>query len=216
MNVEMSEKMKAFALLRAREEAIRWSLYHYVQPSAGALPASINFFGLTVGQTDQFAAQVTEEDTNMEVANSLSAPNRMLVTSINIPIMPASGANTGISGTASISVSDDVEQLVKRGRFVFTLLKKPYLDLSPLGLLPAGFGVWASLASATPAAGTAMQNTVSSSSMPNPGNGYKVLLPLETLATFTASISFPKGTLTLANSIRFGVVLHGIMYRPEQ
>jgi hypothetical protein len=207
--------MQQFAALRMREESLFYTLYHYQQPPAGALPASISFFQNAPGQTDQFGAQVTTEDTNMEVGGQLSSPNRMFVTSVCFSANPATTQNAPITAAASQTIADDIYQLTLRGFFQLFILVKPYLKLSPLGLMPASFGVTGALAASTPAAGPAIANAAIANGSPVE-TGYKVALPLETQTTFKATISFDKSTVTLANALRIGILLHGVLYRPEQ
>lgn len=216
MKVRLSAKMQAFATLRAGEESLRYSLYHFLQPAAGALPTMTYFQNPVAGQ-DQFGAAVTQEDSNMDVGGQLSAPNRFLIDRICVPVEPATTEATPVSDAAlTATIPDDIYQVVKRGYFEFTLLSKPYLRLAPLGLLPAGFGLWAALAGATTVAATSITNAVASNGFPSDALGYKAVLPLETQTTFRAVISFPKATLTTANALRIGVVLHGTLFRPEQ
>ena len=214
MKVTLSPKMQAFARLRAGEESLLWSQYHWMAPPAGALPP-MTFFKNAAGQTDQFGAQVTDEDTNMEVAGQLSSPNRMFVSNICVALTPSPTQSTPLSAVASQSIADDIWQVTKRGFFQFFLLVKPYLKLSPLGLLPAGFGMNAAIAAATPAAGAAMSPSVMQNGNPS-DKGYKVAFPLDSQTTFKAEISFPKGTVTTLNALRIGILLHGVLYRPEQ
>jgi hypothetical protein len=214
MKVTLSAKMAAFARLRPNEESLLWTLYHFMQPPAGVIP-DMTYFKNAPGQTDQFGAQVTDEDTNLEVGGQLSSPNRMFVSSVCVSIEPASTQSTPFSGAASQTIADDIWQVAKRGFFQFTMLVKPYLKLSPLGLLPAGYGISAAIAAATPAAGAALTPSLAQNGNPSE-KGYKVAFPLESQTTFKASISFPKSAVTLINALRIGVLLHGVLYRPEQ
>jgi hypothetical protein len=220
MNEVLSAKMQLFANLRGNEEAIRYSLYHHKDLAAGALRGPYSYFTIPVGQQDpDTGAAATEEDTNMDAGGLLTAPNRFMVTKICVPIV-AITTNTipvgsDVVGTA-VSFKDDVARLVMRGLFTFRLLNKEYLRLSPLGLIGAGMGVWGSVAAATAAAGPVITNAIVSNGAPSCHEGYRVILPLETQTTFVAQIGFPKAGITTTANLRVGVVLHGVLYRPEQ
>lgn len=213
MNVALSAKMRAFTALKVGEEAIRYTLFHYMNPAAQALP-TMTFFQAIVGQQDQFGAQVSNEDTNMDVAGTLQKTNRMFVTNISVPIEPSYDQSQPITGASSGSIGDDIAQVAKRGFFQFFLLVKPYLSLSPLSLLPSATGAWAALANGN----VGNTDVVAHNGFPSgePVRGYPVTLPLNEQTTFKAVISFPKGAVTTLNALRLGVQLHGVLYRPEQ
>jgi hypothetical protein len=125
-------------------------------------------------------------------------------------VTPVSGA------TLTENTNDDIARLTLRGLFTFSLLNKEYVRLSPLGLLAAGYGVWGALSAATTAATTSIVNGTVANGLPTKDGGYTVALPLETQTSFSANIAFPKATLTTAFAVRLGVILSGILYRPEQ
>ena len=220
MQQVLSEKLQRFAALRPGEEAIRYSLYHHKNLAAGALNANYQFFNVPVGAQDpDTGAAASQEDTNMNQAGILSAPNRMFVTVMNVPItapttdlIPVGSADDG----ATESLADDIARLTLRGLFLFKLLNKEYLRLSPLAMLGAGYGVYGALSAATTNAATTITNAIVNNGMPTRTEGFAVALPLETQTSFEASIGFPKATLTTANDLRVGVVLRGVLYRPEQ
>lgn len=220
MQSVLSPKLQRFAALRPGEEAIKYSLFHHKNLAAGALTSTYRFFNVAKGQQDpDTSAAASEEDTNMDTGSLLTAPNRMLVTKMNVPItsvttdtIPIGEADNG----STESLVDDIARLTLRGLFVFKLLNKEYLRLSPLGLLGAGMGVWAALASSTTNSTINLNKTTANNGAPNNAQGYKVMLPIEQQTTFEAAISFPKSTLTTNVAVRVGVVLSGVLYRPEQ
>lgn len=217
----MSAKMQNFALLRGGEEAIRYSLFHHKDLPAGALLGPYRYFNVPQGAQDpDTGTQATAEDTNMQAAGLLTAPNRFMVMRICVPILNSTATAVTVgsaSNGTTESFKDDVARLVSRGLFTFTLLNKEYLNLSPLGILPAGLGIWGSVSAATTNSSLNITNALVNNGAPSSSEGYRVLLPLETQTTFSAAISFPKGGgLTTLAALRVGVVLHGVMYRPEQ
>ena len=156
MQEVLSPKMQAFAGLRGGEEAIRYSLYHAKDFAAGALLGPYSFFNVPVGAQDpDTGGAATAEDTNMDAASLLTAPNRFMVTKINVPIGPSTLTLIPVGSAiapGTESFKDDVTRLVWRGLFTFRLLNKEYLRLAPLGLLGAGMGVWGAVSAATTAA----------------------------------------------------------------
>jgi hypothetical protein len=220
MQEVLSPKMQAFAGLRGGEEAIRYSLYHAKDFAAGALLGPYSFFNVPVGAQDpDTGTAATAEDTNMDAASLLTAPNRFMVVKICVPIGPSTLTLIPVGSAAdgaTESFKDDVTRLTWRGLFTFRLLNKEYLRLAPLGLLGAGMGVWGAVSAATTAAATSITNAIVGNGAPSHNEGYRVILPLETQTTFQAQIGFPKAALTTLAPTRIAVHLHGVMYRPEQ
>jgi hypothetical protein len=220
MNEVLSPKMQAFAGLRGGEEAIRYSLYHAKDFAAGALQGPYSFFNVPVGAQDpDTGVAATSEDTNMDAASLLTAPNRFMVTKICVPIGVATATLIPVGSAVAPgteSYKDDVARLVWRGLFTFRLLNKEYLRLAPLGLLGAGMGVWGAVSAATTNSTLNITNALVNNGAPSHNEGYKVILPLETQTTFQAQIGFPKAALTTQAAVRIIVALHGVMYRPEQ
>lgn len=218
MQEVMSSKMAAFAALRGGEEAIRYSLFHHKNFAAGALLGPYQYFNVPQGAQDpDTGAAATQEDTNMQAASLLTAPNRMLVTKINVPVLCSTATSIPVGSLITTeSFADDVTRIVSRGLFTFSLLNKEYLRLSPLGLLPAGLGVWGSVSAATTNSSLNITNAIVGNGAPSSHEGYRVFLPLETQTVFSATVGFPKSTLTTAIAVRIGVILNGVLYRPEQ
>lgn len=218
MNEVMSAKMNAFAQLRGGEEAIRYSLYHHKDFAAGALVGPYSYFNIPVGAQDpDTGAAASQEDTNMDAAGLLTAPNRMMVTKVCVPVLNSTATTLAVTSTIiTEGFKDDVVRVISRGLFTFRLLNKEYLRLSPLATLGAGLGAWGSVSAATTNSTTNITNALVNNGSPSQSEGYKVLLPLETQTTFQAQVGFPKSTLTTVGALRIGVMLHGVLYRPEQ
>ena len=163
MQEVLSPKMQAFAGLRGGEEAIRYSLYHAKDFAAGALLGPYSFFNVPVGAQDpDTGVAATAEDTNMDAASLLTAPNRFMVVKICVPIGPSTLTLIPVGSAAdgaTESFKDDVTRLTWRGLFTFRLLNKEYLRLAPLGLLGAGMGVWGAVSAAPTAAETKASET---------------------------------------------------------
>lgn len=221
MNEIMSPKMAAFAQLRGGEEAIKYSLFHHKDLAAATLLGPYSYFNIPVGAQDpDTGAAATPEDANMDAAALLTAPNRMMVLKICVPILCLSTNTIPVGSTVAggtESFKDDVARAVSRGLFTFRLLNKEYLRLSPLGTLGAGLGVWGSVSAATTNGTTNITNATMNNGAPSVHEGYRCMLPLETQTTFQAQIGFPKGSgMAVTTGLRIGVMLHGVLYRPEQ
>lgn len=223
MQEVLSAKMQAFALLRGGEEAIRYSLYHHKDLSAGALLGPYTYFNIAQGGQDPDTtspSQLTSEDSNMDAAGVLTAPNRMLVTKVCVPVLnsTATAIQVGsVTNGATEGLADDLSRIISRGLFTFRLLNKEYLRLSPLATLGAGLGVWGAVAASTSQATQNVNKILINNGSPSHNEGYRVILPLETQTLFQAQITFPKGGgFTTLTAVRIGVMLHGVLYRPEQ
>ena len=220
MRTQLSDKLARFTALRPNEESLHYQLFHHKNLAGGALSAKYTFFNVPIGAQDpDTGAQASEEDTNMTQSGLLSAPNRFFATKIHVAIAPPTTDLIPVGddtlGTVE-SFKDDVSRLVNRGVFTMTLLNKEYVRVAPLGYLGAGYGVYGALAAASTVAATTITNALVTNGMPTKNEGFTVALPLETQTAFSAAISFPKATLTTAVAVRLGVVLDGILYRPEQ
>jgi hypothetical protein len=218
-DTKLSQKLAAFASKLPGEESILWSFYHYKNLAASAVPSPLTFFNVSQGQQDSdVSATATPEDTNMIQPNSLQNPQRFLIQRICAPVVPSTASTIPVGDQVEADTEsrpDDLVRLIYRGYFVLTIMTKPYLQIAPIGQLGAGYGVAAALAAATTDATVTTYRSVINNGVPSREEGYKVALPLAPQVAFNAQISFPKATLTLAQVIRLGVVLHGVLFRPE-
>lgn len=211
--------MQEFATPKTGEEAIRWSWYHYKNLAATAVPSPLTFFNVAVGQQDSdITATATQEDTNMQIANAMQNPNRFLASKMCIPISASTATLTPASGTADGStegIADDFTRLVTRGFVQLAIGNgKPYLQIAPMGQAAAGYGPAGAIAVTTTNSTINIVKQILSNGAPSMEEGYKMALALTPMMTFSVQISFPKGTVTLANAMRVGVVLHGTLFRP--
>ena len=218
MNAKMSPKLQAFTTIGANEEAILQPLYHYKNLAAAAV-SPLTFFGVQQGGSDpDTGAVASAEDTNMKQAGALPRTNRFLVQKIRVPIIPVTTLVTPVSGAVPVAatedLSDDIARLVYRGRLIFTIMTKPYLEIAPLGECAAGYGLTGMMGLASFQTSN-LQKVVVNNGGTLPDAGRKVMLPLTDNSTFNVIVDFPKATLTLAVAVRIGVVLDGVLYRPE-
>lgn len=192
-------------------EAITQPLYSYqAYPAAGA--NTLVFFQNPVSGT------TTQEDTNMQLAGQLPAPQKFLVQGIGIDYLPGSAASSLGAASANTPLND-VWAVLKRGYLSFQIGSKDYLNISPLMSLPPRShidGVAAVADATTPAASLCSKISVGYSNgpvfKPNP-------LLLEASQNFKVTISWPGGAVPIPsgdNGARIGVILYGTLYRSPQ
>jgi hypothetical protein len=192
-------------------EAITQPLYSYqAYPAAGA--ATLVFF------QNPASGVVTREDTNMELAGQLPAPQKFLVQAIGIDFI--SGLAPQSLGAASANSNIvDFNAVLQRGYLSFIIGSKQYLNMTAMKSLPARSyvdGMAAASNATTPAA--ALATVISLPKVT--GNVYSPTpLLLEASQNFRVEISFPGGVVPLPSNnatSRIGVWLYGTLYRSPQ
>jgi len=192
-------------------EAVAQPLYSYQSyPAAGA--SNLVFFQTPVSGT------VTSEDTNMQLAGQLPAPNKFLIQGIGIDYLPGI-APVRFGAQSAISQWNDVMAVLRRGTTSLVIGSKEYLNVAPLFFLPprSHMGGSAAVADATTAA--ANLQTMASIGYSD-GDVFKPIpLLLEAGQNFRFTISFPGGVVAPPSSdanARIGVIFYGTLYRPPQ
>jgi hypothetical protein len=192
-------------------EAITQPLYSYqLYPAAGA--ATLVFFQNPASGT------VTREDTNMELAGQLPAPQKFLIQGIGVDFISGLAAST--LGAASVnSAINDFNAVMQRGYLSLIIGSKNYLNVTALKTLPMRSYVdgMAGLSNATtPAA--ALASVIQTYKIS--GNVFSPTpLLLEASQNFRVEISYPGGVVAVpsANATsRIGVTLYGTLYRSPQ
>lgn len=217
MRTTLSPELQAFTTKRPNEEAILWTWYHYKNLPASALPSPLSFFTLAQNQTDpDISAAITGEDSNMKQGSALPRTNRFLVNKIRVPIGPSTATvipvNRGLVATEDLD--DEVVRMIYRGRLIFTVMTKPYLELAPLGEFGAGFGPAGALAVTAFQTATYAKSFITNG-VPTHDQGRRCAIPIAEDATFDVKIDFPKATFTPVVVFRIGVCLDGMLYRPQ-
>lgn len=192
-------------------EAVSIPLYSYqAYPAAGA--NVLTFFNAPVG------AAVTAEDTNMQLAAQIPAPNKFLIQGIGIDYLPGI-APVRFGAQSAISHWNDVMAILRRGVATLQIGSKEYLGIGPLMALPprshiggAGFAA----DQTTPAAAYQTLGSIGYSD----GDVFKPIpLLLEAGQNFRFTLSFPGGAVAIPSNdanARIGVVFYGTTYRPPQ
>lgn len=192
-------------------EAITQPLYSYQSyPAAGA--NTLVFFQTPASGT------VTREDTNMELAGQLPAPQKFLVQGIGIDYLP--GIAPVSLGAASVnSQANDMFAVLRRGYLEFIIGTKPYVQVSPMKILPPRSRIrmdgLASNAS-TAAAAQSILGTIGAVE----GDVFRPApLLLEASQNFRVQITWPIGLVPIPSAdanARIGVILYGTLYRSPQ
>lgn len=192
-------------------EAITQPLYSYQSyPAAGA--QRLVFFQAPA------SGAVTREDTNMELAGQLPAPQKFLVQGIGIDYLPGI-APTRFGAQAATGWLNDFAAIMRRGRLVFIIGSKEYLSMAPIGSMPPRSHLNGSAAAADQSTIAAALQTFASVAYadgdvfkPNP-------LLLEASQNFRVEIEFPGGVVPIPSAdvgARIGVLLYGTLYRSPQ
>ena len=193
-------------------EAITQPLYSYQSYPVGGSPQPLQFF------QSQPIGTVTAEDTNMQLAGQLPAPQSFLIQGIGVDYLP--GTPTARFGAQSaLAQLADVYAVLRRGVLVLTIGSKNYLQEGPLMQLPprAHINGVAAVADASTAA-AALQTMVTVGFADGPVfNPRPLLIPPS--QNFSVSLSWPAGAVAIPSAdaaARIGVQLYGTLYRPAQ
>lgn len=193
-------------------EMVTQSLFHYQAYPAAGSAQPLQFFGVVPG------GAVTPEDTNMQLAGQLPAPQKFLIQGIAIDYLPGTAA-ARFGAQSALGQIADFYAIGRRGLFTLTIGSKNYFtDTTIFGMPPRGHanGV-AAVADAT-TAGAALQTFVSLGF--SDGDVMKpVPLLIEASQNFSCSIAYPGGAVPIPSAdaaARIGVRLYGQLYRPAQ
>lgn len=208
-----------YAVNRAGEdEGVWYPIYdRQLYPAAGA--AVLTFFQTPVGGVRGGVA-LTYEDTNMTNAGTLPAPQRFLMTGIELyfhsGLAPArSGVVAAVIATA---MWNDLHALHRRGFLRLFIGSKDYLLDGPLGIFPPSFRLAGD--SAIGGVGSAAGSVDVVDYAAFAGKPYEIApYMLETQQNFRVTLEFPNGVVALpsTNATSFiGVRLLGYLYRQSQ
>lgn len=193
-------------------EAITQPLYSYQSyPAAGSANPFVFFQSQPIGT-------ITAEDTNMQLAGQLPAPQSFLVQGIGVDYLPGTAASRFGAESANGQLND-VFAILRRGVIVLTIGSKDYLQVGPLMQLPtrAHINGVAAVTDAT-TAGPNLQTMVQVGYSDGPVFTPRPLL-IPPSQNFKVTISFPAGAVAIPSAdaaARIGVNLYGTLYRPAQ
>jgi hypothetical protein len=171
-----------------------YPLYDKVSLAAAIIPPSSTFFTHSIGANGT-------NITNLLVANQLAHPERFLVTSLNLQILPAAAAGVAVPITMS-----DLEILLGQTALKFSVNGGNEVLTVPTRMVPAGNGPWHALA-----AGVTAVN-----GMPMISLSYPFVYPLESKVTFDIKLLRDGANGTLAAATDVLMILNGIRFRSLQ
>lgn len=198
-------------------EAINQPLYSYqAYPAAGS--AQLSFFQTPTGQSN-----TTIQDTNMQLAGQIPAPQMFLVSGIGVDYLPGAATTTlpvffgaqGANGWAN-----DFYTIFRQGELELIVGNKSYLQMAPLLSMPMRSHLQGSFAAADGGANAVTVQQLRFNTAWSQGEVFKPIpLLLEAGQNFRVNINFPGGAIATVSgdaAARIGVTLYGTMYRPVQ
>lgn len=193
-------------------EAITQPLFSYQAYPAGGSAAPLSFF------QSQPVGAITQEDTNMQLAGQLPAPQKFLIQGIGVDFLSGNTASRFGAQSANGNLND-FWAVMKRGLFTLTIGSKNYLQFTTMLFAPPRSHIGGNAAvsdETTP--GAAMQSMVQIGY--TEGDVFKPRpLLLEASQNFQATISYPGGAVAIPSAdaaARIGVIFYGTLYRPAQ
>ena len=192
--IPSSNALNQFSVNASGEmDVIYQPLYDYATYLAAG-QTSLNFFQNPIGQLGK-----TREDTNMESAGQLPAPQKFVVEAISIDFFP--GAVTSAGNTNW----EDAYTVFQSGYLDFVVGSKSRLQQAPLGAFPPPYRLGGSSGSAA---------AVDYSSFA--GQMFNIIpVTLPANQNFSVSLNWAVG-LPISVDARIGVKLHGNLYRSVQ
>lgn len=193
-------------------ESISQPLYSYqAYPAAGAANP-LQFF-----QTQAIGA-ITAEDTNMQLAGQLPAPQKFLIQGIGVDFISGNAVSKFGAETANGNLND-YYAVMKRGLLTLKIGSKEYFGMTSMLQLPprAHINGGAAVADST-TAGAALQTMIQFGFTDGDVFRPRPLL-IEASQNFGVTISYPGGAQAIPSAdaaARMGVLLYGTLYRPAQ
>jgi len=190
-------------------EVIHWSFYDWKTLAAGAMATSYSFFNTPSG-TPVGAGTANKETSNIPKPLSIGSPYKFLLQEVGFAVFPSGrGYCTGSAPTADHSIIADMTDIICRGVATLRVLGVDRLEVSPLLLLPSGFGLTG------PGDLNTKQGALQSNGWPVLSNRYPVEIGLHKDTTFEMNVDFPAGAITIYNAMKFGFVFDGLLQRPK-
>lgn len=211
-SMDMLDPAKYAVNVEGMMEAITQPLYSFqAYPAAGTANPLVFFQSQPIGA-------VTAEDTNMQLAGQLPAPQKFLIQGIAVDYISGTAVSKFGAETANGNLND-YYAVMKRGLLTLTIGSKNYFTMTEMLQLPprAHIGGVAAAADATTAAAS-LQTLIQAGW--SEGECFKPRpLLIEASQNFSVSISYPGGAVAIPSAddaARIGVWLYGTLYRPVQ
>lgn len=193
-------------------EAITQPLYSYQAYAAAGSANPLQFFVTTA------VGAVTIEDTNMQLAGQLPAPQKFLIQGIGVDFISGNSVAKFGAEVANGNLND-FYAVMKRGVLTLNIGSKTYTTFTSMLQLPvrAHIDGVAAVADATTAAAN-LQTLIQAGW--SCGEVFKPRpLLIEASQNFSVTISYPGGAVAIPSAdaaARIGVWLYGTLYRPAQ
>lgn len=196
-----------FSVNAANGLDVIWQPLYDYQTYAQAGQTSLSFFQAPIGQGGK-----TLEDTNMESAGQLPAPQKFIVESISIDFFP--GNDVGRDGNAGLAENwDDVYSVMKSGWLDFIVGSKSRLQQAPLGAFPPAYRLGGAAAETGESAATTTSVIDYASFAGREFSIIPVTLPAN--QNFKVTLNWA-AALPISVAARIGVKLNGTLYRSVQ
>lgn len=209
---DMMDPSKFAVNVAGMMEAITQPLFSYQAYPAAGTANPLQFF------QSQPIGTITAEDTNMQLAGQLPAPQKFLIQGIGVDYLPGIAASRFGADSANGQLND-FYAIMRRGLLTLAIGSKNYLTFSTMLGLPVRShigGVAAVASQTTPAA--ALQTYVSVGY--SDGDTFKPRpILIEASQNFSVTIAYPGGAVAIPSAdaaARIGVWLYGTLYRPVQ
>lgn len=196
-------------------EVISQPLYDYqLYPAAGA--TQLTFFQTPVGQGTK-----TRQDTNMELAGQLPAPQMFLLEGIGVDYLPGGTAAPPVifGAQAATGQANDVFAILRAGQARLVIGSKEYFSLSPLLAMPPRSHLGAAFGAADGGANASAVQQLRMNVAYADGDVYQPIpMLLEASQNFRVELNWAVAIATVSTDAlaRIGVVLYGTLYRPAQ
>lgn len=211
-SADMMDPTKFAVNVQGMSEAITQPLYSYQSyPAAGSAQPLQFFQSVPVGA-------VTQEDTNMQLAGQLPAPQSFLIQGIGVDYLWGT-ASVRFGAQSGNTPLNDFYAIAKRGFLSLQIGSKVYLNMTSLLSLPVRSHVNGAIATADASTAAASEQTMGSIAFADgPTFAMRPLL-IPTSQNFQVTIAYPAGAAAVPSadaSARIGVWLYGTLYRPAQ
>ena len=203
-----ANELNKFSVNASGDMDVIWQPLYDFQTYAQAGQTSLNFFQTPIGQGGK-----TLEDTNMESAGQLPAPQKFVVEAISVEFFPGNPVNMSVVDTSTLNW-DDVYTFMKSGYLDFVVGSKSRLQQTPLGSFPPSYRLGGG-AAVTGAASVA--NTIDGVDYASMAGQMFSIIPVTLPANQNFKVSLNWAAAVPINvAARVGVKLHGNLYRSVQ
>lgn len=212
MAPNLQQVSQQFAVNRPNQDEAIWQPLYDYQTYATAGATVFTFFQTPIGQSSK-----TIQDTNMKQAGLLAAPQKFLLTGIEVAFFPGSPAGSGALAAAQAGRNwADAYAVLKKGIVRLSVGSKDYVVDGPLMAFPPQFRLAGSAAIAAHGDAAATVEQVSYASAA--GRLWEPLpIFIPPVQNFVVTVEFAAAVATPSTvDAVMGVRLNGFLYRLSQ